>query len=1624
VSIRFFIPRPRIALVLTALFSMAWGGVLPLCAQDSRADMTALLSAPNRLAGTEAGWKAGDHILGQLKGLGGEAFVQRFWFPQETATDCRLRFGGAELQLKPLRANGLQPSNASGLRGPLVLLGDGSVPTGRDLAGAIAVVDLASDGVARRAFAAGVQAVIFVGDSDPDRRWATDKATYVSADLPRFYISREQAGGLLAADGVEAELQADVRWTEREGRNIFFWVPGSEPRFGPQDEFVIVSAPYDTAGLVPENSPSPDRAGNVALLLQMARDTAATPGRRNVLFAFFDNHANFNEGARQFYAALRRANPAGITDPLPVREGYVRGERDHLAALMEELSHKDILARNNPIADGIRSTLRASAKTRYDEYQERIGALRSAARTKRTDGPSADELNREIESLTALRSGWQAMREAVRDRHEIDAAHAGLWEEARSGLVASAQARLAELDRIEAGLQGAVALTNRLSGSVPVLHLALRFSSGNDRWFFLQPGRIRSSLGEFLEKIPASADAAQPVWFRRQASALASLLWQTVEGNAFSPTFGIPALTAVTEQDRAAQDGMPSVTWSPEREAALFAQGRALTPYFRAMLDAPEASAPDRLLQQTKVYLEDYQWLGNKADGHFVKSIGFGETAPSDIERGAIVQIMQRANAPTATTPRYVTRSDGNGIFPLMSILGEEAVVMDEALAMDRLVIEAALFDRAGKIEAISSLRPSGGRGSVEAGWTSPAFFQPKANAGYYSILALFSGAKGVLLGEELPFVGLFESSGFSLLSGLSENAFPNLNFRYDPATGIGSYMVRPDQPARLLYRDTGSSDGVSLYLDAPERMISAGEAGASKIWDLERDMADGMNALNESRLEGLRKRNIILDSLEELHFAAAGQLAVAGAADLARDPDAATRADGRAAALERRVYRPVKETISDMLSAITLLLILAVPFAMAVQALIFPSRNIYWQVGTFAAVFLASFLALYFTHPAFSFSAFPVVILLAFVLMVMSGAVIAIITSKFSHEVKGMQGLVISAHTMRKSATGNVGAAFALAISTMRRRPARTALTIITVLLLTFTILSFVSFQSEKGVTKTVLGTATQPGDLVLVRDRVWKPLSRGFADRVDSLAKETAQTAPRYWQAQELATALGEQLAITLRADSEVSNNFAEASAVLGLDAVECAQFPELRAALGIDDTQAGQFFAGGGILLSPGLAKQLGVEAGGTVRLFGRAVTVLGVFDPVKLQAVRQIDGAPVLPINFRSTQLAMGQVEAAGSAHGSSGGELEGALAKLEPDAFEPVGAESVVLLGAPLAREMDIPLRALSIFGKDSGALERLARELATLSDASIYAQTNGERRWLRFGDQIGVAGLGDVFIPLLVGGLIVFSTMLGSIIDREKEIYTFSALGLTPRNIAMLFFVEAGIYAILGGFGGYLLGQGAALALEALASMGLLAAPKVNYSSSTAINTILLVIAVVMVSTVYPALKAAQKATAETRKRWKIPTPENGVVRMVFPFTISADQIGGVFTFIKEYLDSHADRTIGTFAASDAIATFEPEAARGLLRSKIWLQPFDQGISQNFEIEARPSDIEDVAEVTVAASCVSGPPAAWQRALPGFLESMRKEFLLWRTLPDDVMDHYLNCAEKNGKNRPNTKEHT
>ena len=111
---------------------------------------------------------------------------------------------------------------------------------------------------------------------------------------------------------------------------------------------------------------------------------------------------------------------------------------------------------------------------------------------------------------------------------------------------------------------------------------------------------------------------------------------------------------------------------------------------------------------------------------------------------------------------------------------------------------------------------------------------------------------------------------------------------------------------------------------------------------------------------------------------------------------------------------------------------------------------------------------------------------------------------------------------------------------------------------------------------------------------------------------------------------------------------------------------------------------------------------------------------------------------------------------------------------------------------------------------------------------------------------------------MVLGGLIIFATMLGSVSDREREIYTFSALGLAPPHVASLFFAEASVYAVVGGMGGYLLGQTVSRVLGWLAGRGILAVPPMNYSSINAIVTMLIVMGTVLISTIYPAIKASR----------------------------------------------------------------------------------------------------------------------------------------------------------------------
>ena len=72
-----------------------------------------------------------------------------------------------------------------------------------------------------------------------------------------------------------------------------------------------------------------------------------------------------------------------------------------------------------------------------------------------------------------------------------------------------------------------------------------------------------------------------------------------------------------------------------------------------------------------------------------------------------------------------------------------------------------------------------------------------------------------------------------------------------------------------------------------------------------------------------------------------------------------------------------------------------------------------------------------------------------------------------------------------------------------------------------------------------------------------------------------------------------------------------------------------------------------------------------------------------------------------------------------------------------------------------------------------------------------------------------------------------------------------------------------------------------------------------------------------------------------------------------------------------------------------------------------WLAPYDLGISQKVSLSAAPAENErDLYAVWVDIHRESGDVASWQRINRRFLSVLRKRFLVWRTLPQDLKNDY------------------
>ncbi len=778
---------------------------------------------------------------------------------------------------------------------------------------------------------------------------------------------------------------------------------------------------------------------------------------------------------------------------------------------------------------------------------------------------------------------------------------------------------------------------------------------------------------------------------------------------------------------------------------------------------------------------------------------------------------------------------------------------------------------------------------------------------------------------------------------------------------------------------------------------------GEEALTRLTEKAARDMWRLDEQRLVKLREHSIGSRSLERLHQGAGELLeeAAAAAAELRWDRYVARARE--ALGLEARVYPRILETLNDVIKGMVFFLALVVPAAFFGERLFFAAADIRRQLLGLAVLVLLIWMILSQVHPAFDI-AHPLVIVLAFTIMAMAILVLWMVSARFNKTAAEYRSRVAQVHKADVSRFGAAYVAFMLGISNMRRRKLRTAMTLITLTLLTFSVLSFTSFEDR---VRFVAMPAPFEGERqgLLIRDRNWGMLSYPAWDYARSHFGAAAVLVPRYWHSGHK----GSASYVEVRRGKRV----ARALGMIGLA-------PGERLVTGVDRCLvAGSFFEEGDeetCLLPDEMADALGISAADAgsvrVRVFGRDLLVRGIFSAAALDDLRDLDGGSLTPIDTRVA--AFDPLDQLLEAAEEEGGE-------------EAAVVEMTAALHLPAANVLITPHRTQQDFGgslhsvaarfrEDSRPVELIEKYLLRVA-AFMYAGIPDDAggisvyRYSSVG-LTSVQGLGALAIPAVIAALIVLNAMLGAVYERFREIGIYSSVGLAPVHISVLFLAEATVYAILGVTMGYLLGQGLGKVLIAL---DMLSGITLNYSSVSAVVAALSVMAIVLLSTLHPARVAARVAVPEAVRRWRPPDPDGDRWVFAFPFNVSESEAAATCGFLHSFFAAHGG-AVGGRMYTEGLALQRRQTPAGASYSidfRMWLSPYDLGVSEKVRLELTPAaDAPGLYAIAVEIERVSGEQLNWRRLNGPFFKVLRRQLLIWNTLPAETRDGHRRTAEQ------------
>ena len=182
----------------------------------------------------------------------------------------------------------------------------------------------------------------------------------------------------------------------------------------------------------------------------------------------------------------------------------------------------------------------------------------------------------------------------------------------------------------------------------------------------------------------------------------------------------------------------------------------------------------------------------------------------------------------------------------------------------------------------------------------------------------------------------------------------------------------------------------------------------------------------------------------------------------------------------------------------------------------------------------------------------------------------------------------------------------------------------------------------------------------------------------------------------------------------------------------------------------------------------------------------------------------------------------------------------------------------------------------------------------------------------------------------------------------------------------------------------------------------------------SAVGVTILVVIIVLLSTIYPSRKASEIASPGIARKWELPEPDGDRLLVRLPFTVTGRDALGVAAFLQEFFSEYVGYAGGEFLAENVrLEPLGDTPADGIsVKLRMWLAPYDLGVSQDFELACLPTEDEEIFAIEIRLLRLAGDITSWKKTNSLFLSAIRKQFLIWRTVPQGEKVAYADRGEE------------